>query len=137
MEFEKCFDKFGGIRGVPPQTVECLTINAGWRRNLQMVLVRAAGRGTQPALQVRTTKTVWFGLRPVQKPDLLPLGGAIPYPYPSTQGYCQVQLGPLVQISNSAFRVFLCPIAFRYCTVNRKVLTLVCYCLFLMLWLPL
>ena len=90
---------------------------------LRMWLVLATGPGNPPAVRVRTGKTVQFGSRTIQKPDPQRLGGLNPDPYPSTRGICRVWLAPSVPISGSVFRVFLFMVAFRYPTVNRKILT--------------
>jgi len=95
------------------------------------------GPGNPPAVRVWTGKTVWFGSRTVQKPDLLLPGGPNPAPYPSTHGFCRVLLDPFGPISGSAFLVFLFMVAFRYLTVNCKILTMVLHCHFLMYWQPL
>jgi hypothetical protein len=91
--------------------------------NYRIQLVLATGPGNPPAVRVRTGKTVRFGSRTVQKPDPQRLGGPNPDPYLSTRGFCRVWLDPSVPISGSVFRVFLFMVAFRYPTVNRKILT--------------
>jgi len=103
----------------------------------QPVLVLATGRGNLPAVRVRTAKMFRFGSNPIQKPDLLHRGGPNPDPYPSTRGFCRVWLDPLVPISGSSIRVILFMVAFRYPIANRKILTLVDRCPFLMYWPPL
>jgi hypothetical protein len=110
-----------------------------WRitPRLASMLVLATGPGNPPAVRVRTAKTVRFGSKPVQKPDPLHLGGSNPDPYPSTRGFCRVWLDPSVPISGSGIRVILFMVAFRYPIANRKILTLVDRCPFLMYWPPL
>ena len=83
-----------------------------------------------PVDQVLTAKTVWIGSRPIQTPNLLLLVMPNPDPYPSTHGFCCVWLDPSVPMSCSGYQVFLFMVAFRYGTANRKILTLVCHCLF-------
>jgi len=100
-------------------------------------LVLATGPGNPPAVRVWTTKIVQFGSKPVQKPDPLHLGGPNPDLYPSTRGFCRVWLDLSVSISGSGIRVFLFIVAFRYPIANRKILTLVYRCPFLIYWLPL
>ena len=100
-------------------------------------LVLATGPGNPPAVRVQTAKTVRFGSKPVQNLDLLHLGRPNPDPYPSTRGLCRVWLDPSVPISGSSILVFLFMVAIRYPIANRKILTLVYRCPFLMYWLPL
>ena len=95
-------------------------------------VVLATGPGNPPAVRVWTGKTVRFGSRTIQTPDLLLLGGRDRAPYPSTRGFCRVQLDPSGPISGSAFRVFLFMVTFRYATVDCKILTMVLHCHFLM-----
>jgi len=97
-------------------------------------LVLATGPGNQPAVRVWTTKMVRFGPRPIQIPDPPALGGPNTYPCPSTIRFSWVDLDSSVPISSSAFRVFLFVVPFRYHTINRRILTLVHHCLFLMCW---
>ena len=88
-----------------------------------MDVVLATGPGNPPVVRVRTGKTVLFCSRTVQKPDPQRLGRPNPDPYPSTRGFCWVWLDPSVPIAGSVFQVFLLMVAFRYPTVNRKILT--------------
>jgi hypothetical protein len=67
--------------------------------------VFATGPGNPPAVRVWSTKTGWFGSRPVRKPDPLTLGGPNLDPYPSTRGFRRDWLDPSVPISGSAFLV--------------------------------
>jgi len=98
-------------------------------------LVLATGLGNLPAVRVWTGKTVRFGSRPVEQPDLELLGRPNPYPYPSTRGFCRVWLDPSVPVSGSPFRVFLFMATVRYVTVMCNILTLVHYSLYLFhLW---
>ena len=90
------------------------------------------GPGNVPAVWVRTAKMGQFRSRIKQTPDTLPLGGPIPDPCLPTHEVRQVQLDASVPISGSGFRVVLFMVAFRYPTVNGKILTLVCRCLVLM-----
>jgi len=101
------------------------------------LLELATGPGNPPAFRVWTGKTVWFGSRTVQKPNRLLLGGPNPALYPSTGGFCRVWLDPSGPISGSVFRGFLFMVAFRYPTVNCKILTMVLHGHFLMYWQPL
>ena len=97
-----------------------------------VTLVLATGPGNLPAVRVWTTKTDWFGSGTEQKPDPVPLGGPNRDPYPSSYGFCQIWLVLSVPIFSSVFRVLLFMVTFTYVTVNCKILTLVCRCLFLM-----
>jgi len=101
-----------------------------------MWVVLATGPGKLPAVRVRTAHTVQLGSKPIQKPNQLHLGGPNPDSYPSTHAFCRVWLDPSVPISSSSFRVFLFMVAFRYPIPNRKILTLVYRCPFLMYWPP-
>jgi len=88
-------------------------------------VVVATGPGNPPAVWVWHTKTVQFGSRPIQKPHPLSLGGPNPDLYPSPNRFCRVWIDPSVPMSGSAFRGFLFMAAFKYPTVNCKILTLV------------
>jgi hypothetical protein len=66
--------------------------------------VLATGLGNPPAVPVCTAKTGQFGSRPVQKSELLTLGGTNLDPYPSTHGFQRVWTDPSVPISGSAYR---------------------------------
>jgi hypothetical protein len=99
--------------------------------------VLATGPGNPPVVWVRTAQTVWFGSKPVQKPDSLGIVGPNPDPYPSTRGFCRVWLNLSVSISGSSIRVILFMVAFRYPIANHKMMTLVDHCHFLMYWPPL
>jgi hypothetical protein len=100
-------------------------------------LVLATGLGNCPAVRVRTAKTYRFSSKPVEWPDTLNLDGRNPNPYLSTREFCWVWLDPSVRISGSGFGVFLFMVAFRYPIANRKILTLVYCCHFLIYWPPL
>jgi len=100
-------------------------------------VVLATGQGNMPVAWVWTGRTVRFGSSTIQKPDPQLLGSPIPAPYLSTCRFRRVWLDMLGPISGSAFRVFLFMVAFRYPTVNCKILTLVLHCHFLMYWQPL
>jgi len=99
--------------------------------------VLATDPGNPPAVWDWSGKTDRIGCRTVQKPDLLLLGSANRAPYPSTRGYGWVWPDLSGPISSSAFRVFLFMVAFRYPTVNCKILTVVLHFHFLMYWQPL
>jgi len=86
-----------------------------------VVLVRCLGN--PQAVWVLPRKTVWFGCRTVRKPDPLLLREENLAAYPSTRVFTPVQLDPPGPISCCAFRVVLCLVAFRYCTVNRRIST--------------
>ena len=86
-------------------------------------IVLATGPGCPPAVWVRTVKTVRCASRTLQKPNPQRLGGPNPDPYLSTCRFCRVWLALSVPISGSGFRVFLFMVAFRYPTVNHKILT--------------
>jgi len=99
--------------------------------------VLAMGPGNPPAVPDWTGKTVWFGSKTIQEPDLLLLGGPDLAPYPSTRGFCRDWLDLSGPISGFAFRFVLLMVVFRYLTVNHKILTMVRRCSFCMNWLPL
>ena len=112
-------------------------------------LVLATGPGNLPAVPVRKGetvrkrktvrkgKTVRFRSSTVQKPDPLLHCGPHPALYRSFRRFCRVWLDQSGRISSSAFRVYLCMVAFWYPTVNCKLLTMVLHCHFLMYWQPL
>ena len=100
-------------------------------------LVLATGPGNLPAVRVRTRNKVWFGSITMQRPNPLLPSGPNPAPYLSTSGFCQVWLDPSGPISGFAFRVVPLMFAFRYLTLNRKILTMVHECSFWMNWPPL
>jgi len=100
----------------------------------QPELVLATGPSNLPAA---TGKTVWFGSRTVQKSDPLLVGGPNPAPYQSTRGFRQVWLDLLGPISGFPLQVVLFMVAFRFPTVNHKILTMVRPCSFWMYWPPL
>jgi hypothetical protein len=93
-----------------------------WCHNMAQ-LVLATGLGNPLAFQVWTGKTIQFGSRTVERPNQQRLGGPNPDPYPSTRRFGRVCLDLSVPISGSVFRVFLSMVAYRYPTVNRKILT--------------
>jgi len=97
-----------------------------------MPLVLATAPGNRQAVQVQIVKTGRFGSRSVQYPDTLPLGGPNTDLNQFTCRFCRVWLDPSVIIPSSPFRVFLFTVAFRYPTVNCKILTKVPHCHFLM-----
>ena len=68
-------------------------------------IVLATCPGNAPAVRVWTTKTGWFGSRPVQIPHPFTLGGPNPLLYPSTCGFRRVWLDQSVPISGSALWV--------------------------------
>jgi len=100
-------------------------------------VVLATGPGNPPAVQVRTAESVKFSSSPIWKPDPLNLCRPNPDPHPSTHAFCRVWLDPSVRISGSGFRAILFMVAFRYRIANRKMLTLIYRCPFLMFWPPL
>jgi hypothetical protein len=99
--------------------------------------VLASGLGNPPAVMVRTAKTVRFGSKPLQYVERPHLG--VPYLdlYLSNCWLCWVWPDQSVPISSSGFRVFLVMVSCRYPIANRKILTLVYRCPFLMYWPPL
>jgi len=123
----------------PPWHTQCSTLrrNRLTVSNLRSPVVLGMCQGNPPAVWVWTGKTGRFGSRPVQKPDLQPLGGTNLYPKPSTCGICRIWLDLSVPISGSSFRVFLFMVASRYPTVMCTILALVHHCLYLFYWLPL
>jgi len=124
-------------RPLPKHRLSSISIrnNRSFFTLIQVVL--ATGPFNPPAVRVQIAKTVRFGSKPVQKPDPLHLGGPNPDPYPSTRGFCRVWLDPSVPISSSGIRIILFMVAFRYPIANRKILTLVDRCPFLIYWPPL
>src|SRR5882757_3074064 len=90
-------------------------------QTLQLVL--ATDMGNPPAVQVQTRKMVGIGSKTVQKPNPQHLGGPNPDLYSSTCRFCWVWIDPSVPISSSVLQVFLFMVAFRYPTVNRKILS--------------
>jgi hypothetical protein len=97
----------------------------------------ATGPGNPPADRVPTAKTVQFGSKPVQKPDMLHLRRQNPDPYLSTHRVRGVSLDLLVPISGSGFRVFLFIVALSHPIPNWKILTSVYRCPFQMYCPPL
>ena len=57
--------------------IQTLIITMSGRKYGWLGIGLATGQGNPPVVRVRNGKTVWFGLRPVQKPDLLWLGGVV------------------------------------------------------------
>jgi len=102
----------------------------------RMHLMLAISAGTLTAVRLRTTQTGRFGSSPIQVPEQLPFGRPNPKPYPSTNGLCRVLLDQSVPISSFVIRVSLFIVAFRYATVQRKILTFVRTCQLWMDWLP-
>jgi len=97
----------------------------------------AIGPGNPREVWVWTGKTVRFGSTTAQTHNPLLLGGPTPAQYPATRGFRRVRLDPSGPISGFAFQVVLFMVAFRYPTVNRKILTIVRRCSFWMYWPPL
>ena len=95
------------------------------------------GPGDPPLVRVWTGTMVWFGSRTVPKPDPLLPGGPNAALYPSTCRCRRVWLDPSGPISSFEFRVILLIVAFRYSTVNCKILTMVRHCSFWIYWPPL
>jgi len=96
----------------------------------------AKGPVNPPAVRVWTAKTGWFSSSSVQQPDPTDCYRATPGPIPVSPW---VLLGLARPVgSNLRFHVscFTFIVAFRYATVNRKILTLVRHSSFLMNWLP-
>jgi len=79
----------------------CTNLSYNWCPRV----VLPTGPSNEPAVQIWTSKTGQFSYSPVQKPDLLTLGGPNPDLYPSTHGFRWVCLDPSVPITGSAFRV--------------------------------
>jgi hypothetical protein len=105
----------------------------GFAKTIEKVrIVLAVGPGNPPAVRIRTAKTVWFSSKPVRKPNPLHRGWPNPDPYPSTRGFGQIWLDPSDPISSSGFWICLFIVAFRYPIANRKILTLVYCCPFVM-----
>jgi hypothetical protein len=111
--------------------------------NLQLMcdsppqLLLATGPGHLPAVRVRTSETVQFGAKPGQKPDWLHFGAPNSDLNSSTRRCCRVCLDPPVPISGSGLWVTLFMVAFRNHIENRKILTLLDRCPFLMYGPPL
>jgi len=91
-----------------------VTPNANLHTNIQCTewptesdlaaVLLAMGLGNLPVVWVWTPKTDQLGSRPVQESDPRHLGRLNLDPYPSTRGFCRVQLDPSVPISGFAFR---------------------------------
>jgi len=129
------------------------TTKGGWQRmdkrcrllNHHLTLSRlvlTTGPGIPPAAWASRLWSgfgpeIRFGSRIVQKPDPLLHGGLNPALCSSSRVFRQVWLDRSDPISGSAFRVYLFMVAFRYPTVNCKILTMVLHCHFLMYWQPL
>jgi len=103
---------------------------------LCMGLVLATGQGNPPAVQVWTAKTGLFGSRPIQKPNPLTLGGPKPGPVPVNPWGLPGLAWPIGYNHKFCVSGFKCKIAFRYATVNGKILTFVRHSLFLIYWPP-
>ena len=103
---------------------------------LEQRLVLATGPGNWSGVWVWTGNTVRFDCRNVQKPVMLLHGGPNPVQNPSTYGFRRVWLDPSGPISGFAYRVALSMVAFRYPTVNRKILMMVHRCYFWTYWPP-
>jgi hypothetical protein len=69
-------------------------------------VVLPTGPGNLAVVRVWIIKTVLFGSRSIQKPDLLLPAGPNLDPYLLTCGCCLVYIDPWVRISGSEFRVF-------------------------------
>jgi len=95
------------------------------------------GPGNPPAVWVWTRKMVRFGSRTIQQPEPLRLRGPNPAPYPSTCGFRRVWPDPSGPISSLAFWVVLLMVAFRYGTVDFKILMILPLCSCWMYWPPL
>ena len=88
--------------------------------------------GNLPAAQVCTAKKGSFSSKPSQVPDMLPRGGPNMDLYPAICEFGRIRVDQLVANCRSACRVSLCIVALTYATVNSKILTFECRCLFLM-----
>jgi len=83
---------------------ECL---ARWKEDdepIWGIVVLATDPDNLPAVEVWLAAMGRFGSRPVQKSDVLTLGGSKPDTYLSTNGFCRVWVDLLVLISRSASR---------------------------------
>jgi hypothetical protein len=100
-------------------------------------VVFATDPGNQPAVQVETAKTVWFGSQPVRKPDHLHHGGPNSDPYLSTHGSNRLWLDQSATISGARLWVVGFMVAFRYPIAIGKISTLVYRGPYLMYWPPL
>jgi len=96
--------------------------------------VLATGPGNPPVVQVQTAKTDLLGSKPIIRPDLLHLCRPQPDPNPSTRMFGRVWLDMSVPISGSGIRGSLFMVAFRFPSADRKILSLVYRCSYLMYW---
>ena len=121
------------LRGPARSALEGKTLQAAVLFSLRRARawkLLTTGPGKMPAVRIRRRKTGLFGSRPAEKPDPLLLGGPNLAPYQRTRRFCLVRPAPSGQISGSAIGVVLFTVAFRYPTVNRKILTMVHHCSF-------
>jgi hypothetical protein len=88
-----------------------------------ILVVLATGLGNPTAVLVWPANTGQFGSRPFQKPQPVSLSRANPVLDTSTSRFCLVWLDQSVRITASACLVFKFMVAFRYPTVNCKILT--------------
>jgi hypothetical protein len=87
-------------------------------------------------VQVWAASTIWFGFSTVHEPYLQHIGGWILDPYLSTGGFYDLPLDLLIPASDSDVWGFLFTVLFRYPTVNRKILTTISHCHYMMHCLP-
>jgi len=93
--------------------------------------------GNLPTVQVYTAKPLPFCSRSIENADPLLLCVRTMYCYQSTSRFCWVWEHPSVPICTSGFLAFPFIVIYRFPTVNCKMLTFLCNCLFLMYWPPL
>jgi hypothetical protein len=122
------------VRPRPPSALLSISISVS---KCISNLVLPMGRCLLPVVRVRTANTVRFSFKSIQKCHPLHLGGPNLEPYLLTCPLCQVWPVPSVPISGSCFQIFLCMVTFKYPIDNRKILTFVYCCPFLMDWPPL
>jgi len=118
-------------------THQCTNQYSYSQENGDQRLVLAPGQGNLQVNRVWTGKTVWFGSRPIQKPELLLLRSPNLALYQSTCGFCRVWLDRSGPMSGPAVWVDLYIVSFRYPTVHREILTMVSHCSVRMYWPPL
>jgi len=122
-----------------PRTIVCILACTWWASNdsqYNIKVMLAKSLGIPPAVQVWTGKMLWSGSRTVDNRDRQLLRGPNPVWYLSTHGFRRVGLDMSGQIYGSTFRILLFMVAFRYSTVNCRILTMVLHCHFLMYWQP-
>jgi len=99
-------------------------------------LVFVMGPADPPVVQVWTAKTGGLGSGPIQKSNLMTLGGPNLDLYMSTCVFHWVWLDPSVSIFSSAFQVSHSVLHSDMLTVNHNILPPVHHSTFVMYWPP-